>query len=406
METPFAPHGSETPTAPPMASPSARVHGPADWTPPTTPATAPPATPSTAGSSRPRARFGAGLVVGAAVTAAALGGYVVGENDGTAPVAEPAPAVGAPLAADPAPGAGAQPVVTETGAIGDLVAAARPSVVLVEQQIEQAGRFGGSTGTGFVLSSDGYIVTNDHVVAGGDQAVVTFDDGSTEVADVVAADPSRDLAVLQVSRTDLQPLAVGDSDSLRLGDQLVAVGYALGLDGEPSVTSGILSARDRTIVVPSGEQLVNLLQTDTAINPGNSGGPLLNMNGEVVGINTAVAGQAQNIGFAIAITPVMDIIADLRQGNVPARALLGVTTQPAADGPGAEVVDIAPGSGAAASDLRIGDVITAVDGDAVTDPSSLGAVIASQRPGDVVTVTVERGGSSVDVEVTLGTRPT
>ncbi len=376
-------------SSPPVAAPpSAPAHdGSVQWGPP------PP--PAANGPARGRARFGAGLVVGAAVTAAALGGYVVGQgNDPTAPVAEPAPAVVA------------QPVVTETGAIGDLVAAARPSVVLVEQQVQRAGRFGGSTGTGFVLSSDGYIVTNNHVVAGGDEAVVTFDDGSTETATIVAADPSRDLAVLQVARTDLQPLAVGDSDGLRLGDQLVAVGYALGLDGEPSVTSGILSARNRTITDPTGEQLVNLLQTDTAINPGNSGGPLLNMNGEVVGINTAIAGQAQNIGFAIAITPVMDVIAELREGNVPARALMGVTTQLPADGGGAEIVDIAPGSGAAASPLRVGDVVTAVDDADVTDPSSLGSAIARYQPGDDVTVTVERGGSSVDVEVTLGTRPT
>ena len=163
METPFAHMGSETPTAPPMAPPSS-----ATWTPPPAPPTAPvaPGTPAASGSARPRARFGAGLVVGAAVTAAALGGYVVGEgNDATPPVAEPAPAVVA------------EPVVTEIGAIGDLVAAARPSVVLVEQQIQRSGRFGGSTGTGFVLSSDGYIATNNHVVAGGDDAVVTFDDG-------------------------------------------------------------------------------------------------------------------------------------------------------------------------------------------------------------------------------------
>jgi putative serine protease PepD len=370
----------------------------ARWTPP------PP--PAATGSPRPtgRARFGAGLVVGAAVTAAALGGYVVGQGDSAPPAADTAAAT---TPVDPAAAnVAADPVVTEAGTISSLVDAARPSVVLVEQQVAGAGAFGASTGTGFVLSSDGFIVTNDHVVAGGEEATVTFADGTTEPAVIVAADPSRDLAVLRVQRTDLQPLAVGDSDDLRLGDQLVAVGYALGLDGEPSVTAGILSARDRTIVVPGGEQLVNLLQTDTAINPGNSGGPLLNATGEVVGINTAIAGRAQNIGFAIAITPVMDIIEELRQGNVPDRALLGVTTQSSAAGPGAEIVDIAAGSGAAASSLRVGDVITALDGDAVTGPASLGAAIASERPGDVVTVTVERGGSTLDVEVTLGTRPT
>ena len=216
----------------------------------------------------------------------------------------------------------AQPVSVSTGSIGDLVEAARPSVVSVRQEVTQTGPLGQTSsgqaaGTGFVLSADGYIVTNNHVIAEGDSPVVTFADGTTESATIVAGDPSRDLAVLKVDRTDLIPLAVGDSDELRLGDQLIAVGYALDLNGEPSVTAGILSAKNRTITEENGAQLVNLLQTDTAINPGNSGGPLLNGRGEVVGINTAIAGQAQNIGFAIAITPVMDVIDELRAGPCP-----------------------------------------------------------------------------------------
>ena len=190
-----------------------------------------------------------------------------------------------------------------TGSISDLVDAVRPSVVSVRQEVTQTDPLGQTArgqaaGTGFVLSADGYIVTNNHVIAEGDSPVVTFADGTTEPATIVAGDPSRDLAVLKVDRTDLVPLAVGDSDELRLGDQLIAVGYALDLNGEPSVTAGILSAKNRTITEENGAQLVNLLQTDTAINPGNSGGPLLNGRGEVVGINTAIAGGAQNIGFA------------------------------------------------------------------------------------------------------------
>ncbi len=343
-----------------------------------------------------RARFGAGLVVGAAVTAAALGGYVAGQN-GTS--TEPTTA---------APAVAAQTVAVETGSISDLVQAVRPSVVSVHQSVTQSGTGlqGRAAGTGFVLTADGYIVSNNHVVAEGDDTTVTFADGTSEDAVIVAADPSRDLAVLKVDRTDLQPLAVGNSDDLRIGDQLVAVGYALDLDGEPSVTAGILSAKERTITSEDAVQLVNLLQTDTAINPGNSGGPLLNMNGEVVGINTAIAGQAQNIGFAIAITPVMDVIDSLQAGTVPDRALMGVTTQPAADQQGAEIVEIAPESGAADSTLRVGDVITAVDGDDITDPSSLGAAIARYQPGDTVTVSVDRNGQTTEATVTLGTRPT
>jgi len=387
------------PVSPPLRSDdSSRV----SWTPPTVdspspalPATPAPVTPSP-GKQSGRARFGAGLVVGAAVTAAALGGYVAGQNDSSTEPATAAPAVAA------------QTVAVESGSISDLVQAVRPSVVSVHQSVSQSGTGlqGRAAGTGFVLTADGYIVTNDHVVADGDDTMVTFDDGSSESATIVAADPSRDLAVLKVDRTDLQPLAVGNSDDLRIGDELVAVGYALDLDGEPSVTAGILSAKERTITSENGVQLVNLLQTDTAINPGNSGGPLLNMNGEVVGINTAIAGRAQNIGFAIAITPVTDVIDSLQAGTVPDRALMGVTTQPATDQQGAEIVEIAPGSGAADSTLGVGDVIVEVDGDDIDDPSSLGAVVARYQPGDTITVTVDRNGQTTDVTVTLGTRPT
>ncbi len=389
---------SSAPTQPPIRTERfATVPGDrpsAAWTPPTV---APPS-PANPTPSKPsgRARFGAGLVVGAAVTAAALGGYVAGQS-GTS--AEPATA---------APAVAAQAVAVETGSISELVQAVRPSVVSVHQSVTQSGTGlqGRAAGTGFVLTADGYIVSNNHVVAEGDDTTVTFADGTSEDATIVAADPSRDLAVLKVDRTDLQPLAVGNSDDLRIGDQLVAVGYALDLDGEPSVTAGILSAKERSITSENGVQLVNLLQTDTAINPGNSGGPLLNASGEVVGINTAIAGQAQNIGFAIAITPVMDVIDALQEGTVPDRALMGVTTQPAADQQGAEIVEIAPESGAADSTLRVGDVITAVDGDDITEPSSLGAAIARYQPGDTVTVTVDRNGQTSDATVTLSTRPT
>jgi S1-C subfamily serine protease len=375
----------------PNASTSAEFQHPASAPTPPEPSTPRP---------RSRGRFGAGVLVGVALTGAAVGGYAIGQQDEPSAVVTTA-----------APPVAAQDVSVSTGSISDLVDAVRPSVVSVRQEVTQTNPLGQTSrgqaaGTGFVLSADGYIVTNNHVIAEGDSPVVTFADGTTEPATIVAGDPSRDLAVLKVDRTDLVPLAVGDSDALRLGDQLIAVGYALDLNGEPSVTAGILSAKNRTITAENGAQLVNLLQTDTAINPGNSGGPLLNSSGEVVGINTAIAGGAENIGFAIAITPVMDVIDSLRDGSVPDRALMGVTTQPTGEGLGVEIVEIADGSGAADSDLRVGDVIVAVDDTDITDPTSLGAAIAEYQPGDTVTVTVERDGSTQDVPVTLGTRPT
>jgi S1-C subfamily serine protease len=389
----------DNPVAPPYTNPLSGIPGepPRAWAPPASAPTPPePSTPRPRG----RGRFGAGVLVGVALTGAAVGGYAIGQQE------DPSAAVTATE-----PTLAAQPVSVSTGSISDLVDAARPSVVSVRQEVTQTNPLGQTSrgqaaGTGFVLSADGYIVTNNHVIAEGDSPVVTFADGTTEPATIVAGDPSRDLAVLKVDRADLVPLAVGDSDALRLGDQLIAVGYALDLNGEPSVTAGILSAKNRTITAENGAQLVNLLQTDTAINPGNSGGPLLNGRGEVVGINTAIAGGAENIGFAIAITPVMDVIDSLREGSVPDRALLGVTTQPTGEGLGVEIVEIADGSGAAASDLRVGDVIVALDDTDITDPTSLGAAVAKYQPGDTVTVTVERDGSTQDVPVTLGTRPT
>mgnify|MGYP001815998157 CR=1 FL=1 len=393
----------ETPVAPPYTNPLSGIPGepPRAWAPPASAPTPPePSTPTPSPRPRGRGRFGAGVLVGVALTGAAVGGYAIGQQDDQSAAVTTA-----------APPVVAQDVSASTGSISDLVEAVRPSVVSVRQEVTQTGPLGQTSrgqaaGTGFVLSADGYIVTNNHVIAEGDSPVVTFADGTTEPAAIVAGDPSRDLAVLKVDRTDLVPLAVGDSDALRLGDQLIAVGYALDLTGEPSVTSGILSAKNRTITAENGAQLVNLLQTDTAINPGNSGGPLLNGRGEVVGINTAIAGGAENIGFAIAITPVMDVIDSLRDGSVPDRALMGVTTQPTGEGLGVEIVEIADGSGAADSDLRVGDVIVAVDDTEITDPTSLGAAIGKYQPGDTVTVIVERDGSTQDVPVTLGTRPT
>jgi S1-C subfamily serine protease len=349
-----------------------------------------------------RARFGAGLALGVALSGAAVGGFVVGTNNGAA----------TPAAAPGSSEIVAQPVgATTFGSISDLVAAARPSVVAVRQTVTQRDPFGNtqqgdSVGTGFVLSSDGYIVTNNHVVAEGDTTTVDFDDGTTASATIVAADPSHDLAVLKVDRTGLVPLPVGSSDDLLLGDQLVAIGYALDLSGEPSVTTGILSAKDRSLTEPNGELLVNLLQTDTAINPGNSGGPLLNNRGEVIGINTAIAGQAQNIGFAIAISPAEELIAELRSGVVPDRALLGVTSQAStdADTPGAEVVDVAANTAASVAGIEVGDIVTAVDGEPVDGPESLGTLIAQRRPGDDTTITVARNGRPMELTATLGVR--
>jgi putative serine protease PepD len=395
-----------TPPAPPTYEPSAPPRapfeppaGPPSHTPDADPADRP-------DDGRPSRRRGAGfvggVVLGALVGAVTAGGIVAITDDDPAP-AESATAVDAQ--SDPTASANDVEVTT----IAELVATVRPSVASIHTSVSQPDIFGRevdgqAAGSGFVLSADGFIVTNNLVVDGATEITVDFSDGSSAVATVAAADPESDLAVLRVERTDLTPLPLGSSDELQVGEQLVAIGNALDLSGEPTVTTGIVSATGRYLVEPNGARLANLIQTDTAINPGNSGGPLLNMQGEVVGINTAVAGQAENIGFAIAIDPARRIIDDLRNGELPEHALLGVSSQPTADGEGVEVVEVQAGSGADVAGLEVGDVITAVGDVSIDVPDDLGRAIAEQAPGDTVEVTVERDGETTTFTATLGAR--
>jgi S1-C subfamily serine protease len=357
----------------------------------------PPVAPTRRTRDRKVGRFAAGIALGALVGASVAGGIVAVSNDnGSTPA--PAPAAAA-----------VTPVAATHNSIAALVAKAEPSVVSIHDDITQTDQFGQTqsgqaAGSGFVLTADGYIVTNDHVVDGATNITVDFHDGSSAKARVVAADPNGDLAVLKVDRTGLTPLPLGSSASLQVGDQLVAIGNALDLSGGPTVTTGIVSATGRSLQEENGVTLADMIQTDTAINPGNSGGPLLNMAGQVVGINTAVAGQAQNIGFAISIDHAKTLIDQLQKGDVPAHALLGVATQPSAEGNGAEVAEVDPGSAAAKAGLQAGDVITKVDGTAIDTPDTLAGTIAAHQPGDKVTVTYTRDGSSHQAQVTLGSK--
>jgi putative serine protease PepD len=358
----------------------------------------PPAPPTRRTRDRKVGRFAAGIALGALVGASVAGGIVAVTDNGnsTAPAPATAPAT-------------VTTVTDAHNAIAALVKKVEPSVVSIHDDVTQTDQFGQTesgqaAGSGFVLTADGYIVTNNHVVDGATNITVDFHDGSTANAKIVAADPNSDLAVLKVDRTGLTPLPQGSSSSLEVGDQLVAIGNALDLSGGPTVTTGIVSATGRSLSEENGVTLTDMIQTDTAINPGNSGGPLLNMAGEVVGINTAVAGQAQNIGFAISIDHAKSLIAQLQQGNVPAHALLGVVTQPSQDGEGVEVVQVDPGSGAEKAGLQQGDLITKVDDTAIDGPETLGGVISSHQPGDTVSVTYTRDGSSHTVTATLGSK--
>jgi S1-C subfamily serine protease len=338
-----------------------------------------------------------GALVGGLVGAGVSGGIVAATRHDDSPAATSAPSD------DPEP-------VVASNPIAAIVSKARPSVVSIHDSIAQTDLFGRTVegqaaGSGFILTADGYVVTNDHVIEGASDITVGLADGTSADATVIAADPASDLAVLKIDQAGLTPLPLGSSDALQVGDQLVAIGNALDLSGEPTVTTGIVSATGRTLTEPNGARLANLIQTDTAINPGNSGGPILNLAGEVVGINTAIAGQAQNVGFAIAIDPARALIDQLQRGEVPEHPLLGVTTRIGAGGSGAEITDITTDSAAADARLRIGDTITAVDGAPVHTPDDLGADIASHSPGDAIDITYLRGTTTHHVTATLGVRP-
>jgi putative serine protease PepD len=360
------------------------------------PAPQPPAQPEESGAppsaaSRGRLRAGAAGALAAALLVG--GGVVVGDLTGSDPASRPAAA--APL---PAATGGAGP---RTDA-GRVYAAAADGVVAVQ--------VGGGSGTGFVIDERGTIVTNAHVVGQSSQASVRFgDSGATVDAEVLGSDPSTDLAVLRVdpSRTGaLHPLALADSDDVRVGDEVVAIGHPFGLDR--TATAGIVSGLGREIRSPNGFSIDEVIQTDAAINPGNSGGPLVDGRGRVVGVNSQIAtagagGGSVGVGFAVPANTVREVVPRLASGQTIERPYLGVTT--AAGSGGVEVQAVTPGSPAARAGLRSGDVVVSVDGDAVSEPGDVTDALDGNEPGDSVEVEVERGGSRERLDVTLGTRP-
>ena len=279
-----------------------------------------------------------------------------------------------------------------------------------------SGRSGGE-GTGFVISPDGVIVTNNHVVAdAGGRIEVEFGDGTKQAAELLGRAPEYDLAVIKVDGKNLPTVKLGSSDSLAVGDQVVAVGNALALKGGLSVTEGIVSGKGRTVPEDqTGTTLYDVLQTDAAINPGNSGGPLVNAAGEVVGINTALAGGSQNVGFAISIDSAKAVIAQLRAGKRVSVAFLGVQTTDVTPAiarslnlttkNGAVIKEVTKGQAAEQAGLRVNDVIVAIGGNRVTGPEDVGAQIRRFSPGNDVQVSVERGGKTESIKVALGTRP-
>jgi putative serine protease PepD len=304
------------------------------------------------------------------------------------------------------------------GSVEQVAQEVLPSVV----KIDVAGSQEAGSGSGIILSSDGQILTNNHVVEiAGDAGTITvsFNDGSSARAKVLGTDPLTDTAVIQAEGVNgLTPATIGKSGDLAVGEGVVAIGSPFGL--ESTVTSGIVSALDRPVDVGSDSQgnstTYPAIQTDAAINPGNSGGPLVDMNGDVVGINSSIRtssssatsqGGSIGLGFAIPIDEVMPIVDQMIKGETPTHARLGITVSDAAQSSageaalGAEVQEVSNGSTADSAGLRSGDVITKVDDHLVTGADSLVATIRSYRPGDTVTVTYERDGATRTAQLQL-----
>jgi putative serine protease PepD len=342
--------------------------------------------------SRWLAAFGGGTVSAVLVAAVLLGTGIAGDDNG-----------GAPASA----GSTAPVAVSGSDSKGDLVrtvyAAASPSVVSV--------RTGEGSGTGFLVDSDGTIVTNAHVVGDNSQVQVRFeDDGELHDARVLGVDASTDLAALKVDASaanGVKPLALADSDKVQVGDTALAIGYPLGLDR--TATAGIVSGLERDIQAPNGFSIDKVIQTDAPINPGNSGGPLLNAQGQVIGVNSQIAtagggNGSVGIGFAVPANTVKQVLPQLERGAAPEHAYLGVSTGAAPNG-GAQVGEATADGPAAQAGIQAGDVITEVDGDRVQAPEDVAAAIEDAKPGDKVDVKVQRGGSEQTIQVTLGQRP-
>jgi putative serine protease PepD len=393
----------EAPTAiepPPSVEPT--VWPPA---PPSTPPVADPA-PATGGPPKRHSTL-VSAAVGAVVGALVASGVTVALDDNPTRVTS---------------GAVATPVTTAEGAldIQAILAKVQPSVVAIEtSQTTSRGVFEGA-GSGIVLTKDGLILTNAHVIGSLGEITVVLPDGTKHTAALVGASPDDDLAVIKIDGvSDLVPAELGSSDALRVGDEVIAIGNALNLGGEPTVTRGIVSATDRDLDA-QGVQLQGLIQTDAAINPGNSGGPLVNAAGQVVGMNTAIVADAQNLGFSIAIDRAKPIIQDLEAGKgtvTPDQAFLGVSSTDVSGltdavrqrfkidrDTGAFVTEVVPGSAADKGGIKVGDVIIEIDGTKVTTSSDVRDAVVGHKPDDKVSLHIQRDGADQTLEVTLGQR--
>jgi putative serine protease PepD len=368
----------------------------------------PPLNPVPINRKKSRAGLGVlGTILVSAVTAvivggvAGLGGYLVGSN------ADQNVDVISNVIELPEIDSVTNATSTNVAAIAESVL---PSVVSI---LIEAGDNSGS-GSGFIVQSDGYILTNNHVAApavNGGELTVVFEDGEKAVAKIVGRNTSYDLAVLKVDRNGLPAAVLGDSSAVRVGEIAIAIGAPLGLNG--TVTSGIISSLDRPVTAGGSGELafINAIQTDAAINPGNSGGPLLDGSGRVIGINSAIATLAGAIGgeigsiglgFAIPINTAERIAEELIATGDSETPIIGVVLDTTFTGDGAKVSEITAGGPAEQSGLRVGDVITGFNGRQVADSTELVVTIRSYAPGEKIEITVTRNGQSSTIPLTLG----
>lgn len=345
----------------------------------------------------------AGLAIGALLGGGAGAGVATWMNDDDSP-----PAATNSQDSGSTDGSGSVEPAVSLDSVADVADQVQPSVVSITAPTQM----GVAGGSGVILSADGEILTNNHVVEGAQSLTVTFSDGTMAEAEVVATDPMMDLAVIKAQDVSgLTPARLGDSGELAVGEQVVAIGSPLGLEG--TVTTGIVSSVQRPVAAGGqgqggSQSFIDAVQTDAPINPGNSGGPLVNMAGEVVGINTAIYtdGTSQGsigLGFAIPIDQAKPIVDELRNGQAPTHARLGVEIGPPQDGSrGAAIRGVVSGTAADEAGFQTGDIVTKVNDRLIVDSTELIAATRSFRPGDTVTVTYTRDGEEHTTEVTLG----
>ena len=303
----------------------------------------------------------------------------------------------------------------------EVVKLLTPSVVNITTELATAGLFNtpfppNGSATGVILTPEGHVLTNNHVVETGQSITVTLNDGSNHEAEVVGQDPVTDLAVIKIVDVEgLEPARLGDSSTLMVGEDVIAIGHAMGLPGAPTVSKGVVSALERSIDTTHNTTIVDLIQTDASINPGNSGGPLVNSRAEVIGINTIVVSVGQGIGFAININDAKEIARQIIDQGFVRRGYLGVlpaaiTPQVAAylgidsDIEGIFLRQVLPGSVSDDAGLKPGDIILSMDDQPLRNTGELSKFLISHQPGDTMNVTLLRDGDELIASITLGER--